>query len=966
MLLEGVMLLKVVNRDILKKSGDNWWLSRSGPIFLTIIFGLCAAFTFAADRWIVNFIYRYRPFLRYFVRNELQNWKPVSTHDIWSLKALQNDAAVQALNQIYWLLMVVGLVLSAWVTYRWWRHYHVINHNEYGTAELATPNEIKQSSTRIPNREVEFPGIGGIPVSHTLSHNLSGAVLYLKMNGNLPNSLVNALDRRVGNRKPSGFYYINQEALNTLGIGITRSGKGEMIVNPTVDILSRAKEKSSMVINDPKGELFQMSYTTLRKRGYNVQVLNLLNMNKSMSYNPLQAAIEFAKEGNVQQTQQQINSISTAIYKKNKDGGSAGNEEFWQNSSISLLNALLLALIDIARRDDRWEIVTLRNAVEMLNRMGSQQVFVDKDNNVLEEPSQNAEKKSKLSVYFENLQNLPGDFRDQAFQSFQQSNFAGEETAGNVYSSAIAGINLYLQDDVARLTSKNSIDLTLAGFPRIFKLKIGKQNENNHYLNKVAQIKIIEENGNLIEKQQAVVNETGVLKFPIKKKCPGRFKIVVSFDKKVNSIIGGDYFTFKATKMYFKKGKGLNRKEVIDPYTQKPVLKKVKMLLDRENSKITQSKIEIVPNMSYSDKPLALFMVTPPHNPAYNMIVSFLIDQIFNLNYQMALLCGRKCYNRIHFLLDEFGNLPAINDMDTKISIGLGQNILFDLIVQNLEQLSSKYGKDTAATIQSNCATLIYILTNSKDTAQTISTMTGKRTVNTVTNNGNFGNIDSGSHHNQRIGQELFSVDELMQFKDEEMLVFRRTNRRNKYGRRIKSKPIYDTGKLILPYRYMNLKRDFNDEITMADIPVPTPHLNLHLEDIAIDYGQLLENQQELLRAGDGPDDNLYDDSIVSNSGEQSSDERDIIFDRQALNNSKFMTSMNQALLTYVKQSNQLSNLQKSEIEEDIKEGIDYFSIDEYNSYLWLIQILGDRLASEYKALVIHQIKQVLPELTVQ
>lgn len=966
MLLEGVMLLKIVNRDILKKSGDNWWLSRSGPIFLMIIFGLCATFTFTADRWIVNLIYRYRPILRYFVRNELQKWKPVSIRDIWSLKALQNDAAVQALDQIYWLLMVVGLVLSTWVTYRWWRHFHVINHNEYGTAALATKREIKRSSVQVPDRDKEFSGIGGVPVAHTIGHNFAGLVLYLKMNGGIPESLINALDRRVGDLTPSGSYYINQDTLNVLVIGATRTGKGETIVNPTIDIISRGTEKASMIISDPKRELFLMSYKTLRRRGYDVRVLDLMEMNKSMSYNPLQAAIEFAKEGNVEKTQQQVNGISTAIYKKDKNGGSAGNEEFWQNSSISLLNALLLALIDVARRENRWEVVTLRNAVEMLNRMGSQQVFVDKDNNILEEPNQNAVKKSKLSVYFESLQKLPGDFRDQAFQSFQQSNFAGEETAGNVYSSAIAGINLYLQDDIARLTSKNSIDLTQAGFPRIFKLKIGTKDRNNQYLNQDAQVEIVDDNGHLIEKQYAVINETGVLKCPIKNHCPDKFKLIISFDKRANPSISDDCLVFNAIKIYRKEGKGLNKKETIDPYTKKRDLKKVRILLDRHNSTISQNKIAIVPEMSYSDKPLALFMVTPPNNPAYNIIVSFLIDQIFNLNYQMAILSGRKCYNRIHFILDEFGNIPAINDMDTKISIGLGQNILFDLIVQNLEQLTSKYGKEAAATIQSNCSTLIYILTYSTETAKTISTMVGKRTVNTVTNNGNFGNIDSGSHHNQRIGQELFSVDELMKFKDEEMLVFRRSVRRDKNHRKIESKPIYDTREMSMPYRWMNLQKTFNDQTKMAEISVPTLHLNLQLSDVAIDYEELLANQQELLHAGDGPNEELYDNNVTAKSGDQSSDERDIIFNRQALANSKFMTSMNQALLTYVKQSNQLSNLQKSEIEEDIKEGIDYFSIDEYNSYLWLIQILGDRLASEYKALVIHQIKQVLPELTVQ
>lgn len=61
-----------------------------------------------------------------------------------------------------------------------------------------------------------------------------------------------------------------------------------------------------------------------------------------------------------------MNEISTAIY---KNSCNTGNEKFCQNSSISLLDALLLALIDIARRENRWKVGTLKNTVEMLNMM---------------------------------------------------------------------------------------------------------------------------------------------------------------------------------------------------------------------------------------------------------------------------------------------------------------------------------------------------------------------------------------------------------------------------------------------------------------------------------------------------------------------------------------------------------------------------------------------------------------------
>ena len=37
--------------------------------------------------------------------------------------------------------------------------------------------------------------------------------------------------------------------------------------------------------------------------------------------------------------------------------------------------------------------------------------------------------------------------------NFRSSDFASEETKGNVFSSMMSGINLFLQDNIAKLTS---------------------------------------------------------------------------------------------------------------------------------------------------------------------------------------------------------------------------------------------------------------------------------------------------------------------------------------------------------------------------------------------------------------------------------------------------------------------------------------------------------------------------------
>ena len=54
-------------------------------------------------------------------------------------------------------------------------------------------------------------------------------------------------------------------------------------------------------------------------------------------------------------------------------------------------------------------------------------------------------------------------------------------------------------------------------------------------------------------------------------------------------------------------------------------------------------------------------------------------------------------------ILDEKGNMPPIELMEKMISTGLGQNISFDLYLQNYEQMTDLYGRDVAETIKGNC-----------------------------------------------------------------------------------------------------------------------------------------------------------------------------------------------------------------------------------------------------------------------
>ena len=83
---------------------------------------------------------------------------------------------------------------------------------------------------------------------------------------------------------------------HTLIIGTTGSGKTTTFINPTVQILANTKGKPSMLISDPKGELYALHAKSLIKRGYDVKVLDLRNPYCSIRWNPLEKPYEMYQE----------------------------------------------------------------------------------------------------------------------------------------------------------------------------------------------------------------------------------------------------------------------------------------------------------------------------------------------------------------------------------------------------------------------------------------------------------------------------------------------------------------------------------------------------------------------------------------------------------------------------------------------------------------------------------------------
>ena len=83
---------------------------------------------------------------------------------------------------------------------------------------------------------------------------------------------------------------------HSLIIGATGSGKTTTFINPMIQLLGATAAGSSMIMTDPKGELFSLHSKFLKERGYKVLLLDLRDTYSSSRWNPLGGIYDMYQE----------------------------------------------------------------------------------------------------------------------------------------------------------------------------------------------------------------------------------------------------------------------------------------------------------------------------------------------------------------------------------------------------------------------------------------------------------------------------------------------------------------------------------------------------------------------------------------------------------------------------------------------------------------------------------------------
>jgi len=125
---------------------------------------------------------------------------------------------------------------------------------------------------------------------------------------------------------------------HTLVIGPTGSKKSRLVAMPLIRILGGSKE--SMIVSDPKAELYNRTSGYLAQQGYEISVLNLRSPAYGNCWNPLAIPYSFFCNREIDRAYEFVNDIAENLIQT----GKSNSEPFWDDSAGSLFFGLTVLL----------------------------------------------------------------------------------------------------------------------------------------------------------------------------------------------------------------------------------------------------------------------------------------------------------------------------------------------------------------------------------------------------------------------------------------------------------------------------------------------------------------------------------------------------------------------------------------------------------------------------------------------
>ena len=232
--------------------------------------------------------------------------------------------------------------------------------------------------------------------------------------------------------------------VNVLVIGGSGAGKTFSYCKPNV-----MQCTSSYVILDPKGEIVRDTGYLLENSGYEVRVLDLINMEKSHCYNPF---VYIKTDNDVQK-------LVTNLFKSTTPKGSSTNDPFWDTAASMLLLALIFYLKYEAPEEEQ-------NFVMVMELLRAGDVKEDDDEYV-----------SPLDMLFNRLETRNPEHI--ALKYYRAYHSGSAKTLKSIQVTLAARLEKFNLESMAQLTQTDELDLPSLGEKKVALFAIIPDNDTS-------------------------------------------------------------------------------------------------------------------------------------------------------------------------------------------------------------------------------------------------------------------------------------------------------------------------------------------------------------------------------------------------------------------------------------------------------------------------------------------------------
>lgn len=216
--------------------------------------------------------------------------------------------------------------------------------------------------------------------------------------------------------------------LNVLVVGGSGAGKTRFFAKPNV-----LQGNTSFIVTDPKGELCRDTGNVMKSLGYDVKVIDLINMSQSFGYNPLQYIT----------SDNDVLRLVTNLIRNTTPKNANSGDPFWEKSETALLQALILYLVHEAPEEER----NFGMVMEMLQ--------------AAEVREEDEEYKSDLDILFEALAMRSPDHI--AVKQYNIFKMASGKTAKSILVSVGVRLATFNLSEVVRMTDVDEMDIPSIG-----------------------------------------------------------------------------------------------------------------------------------------------------------------------------------------------------------------------------------------------------------------------------------------------------------------------------------------------------------------------------------------------------------------------------------------------------------------------------------------------------------------------